>query len=128
MNNEFKPTGYNSLSPYFIVDGAQILIDLLSQIFNAIEKRRFDLPDGKIMHAEIQIDDSIIMLADSSTQYPANNLLLHVYVANVDDVFNKAIRLGCESVEPPKQKEGDPDRRGSFKDFANNIWSVGTQL
>lgn len=128
MNKEFKPTGYNSVSPYFIVDGAQKLMDLLNKLFNAKERRRYDMPDGTIMHAEMQIDDSIIMLGDSSEQYPPITLVIHVYVPNVDEIFEKAIKLGCVSMEAPNQREGDPDRRGTFKDFAGNLWSIGTQL
>ncbi len=128
MNKHFKPISYNSVSPYFIVDDAQKLIDMLKHIFNASEKRRYEMPNGKIMHVEVAVDDSIIMMGDSSEQFPANKLLLHVYVENVDDTFNKAISYGCESVEAPKQRDGDPDRRGTFKDFAGNIWSIGTQL
>ena len=45
-----------------------------------------------------------------------------------DEIFEKAISAGCEIVEPPKQREGDPDRRATFKDFAGNMWSVGTQI
>jgi PhnB protein len=115
MEKQFKPVDYNSVSPYFIVDGAQKLIDMLVEIFNANELRRYDMPNGTIMHVEVQIDDSVIMIADSSQQYPANKFLIHVYVQNVDDIFNKAINIGCEPVELPMQKEGDPDRRGSFK-------------
>ena len=128
MNKEFKPTGYNSVSPYFIVDGAQQLMDLLKGLFNAKELRRYDMPDGTIMHAEMQIDDSVIMLGNSSEQYPPITLVMHVYVPNIDEVFEKAITLGCVAIEAPKQKEGDPDRRGTFKDFAGNLWSIGTQL
>jgi len=128
MNKDFKPTGYNSISPYFIVNGAQELIDLMKQIFNAKELRRYDMPDGTIMHAEIQIDDSVIMLGDSSDKFPPIPLVIHVYVPNVDETFEKAIEAGCEIVEKPKEREGDPDRRATFKDFAGNMWSVGTQL
>jgi len=128
MDKEFKPTGYNSVSPYFIVDGAQKLIDLLKKLFNGKELRRYDMPDGTIMHAEMQIDDSVIMLGNSSEQYPPITLVMHVYVTNVDEVFEKAIKLGCVAVEEPKEREGDPDRRGTFKDFAGNLWSIGTQL
>lgn len=128
MSREYKPKGYNSVSPYFIVNGTQKLVDLLTKIFNAKEKRCYDMPDGTVMHMEIEIDDSIIMLGEASEQYPANTHLMHVYVPDVDAIYNKAISLGCVSVEPPKQRDGDPDRRGSFKDFAGNFWSVGTQL
>lgn len=127
MNKEFKPTGYNSVSPYFIVNGAQHFINLLKEIFNAEELRRYDRPDGTIMHAEIRIDDSVIMVGDSSDRFPAITLILHVYVANVDEVFDRAIQAGCEIIEKPKESEGDPDRRATFKDFAGNMWSVGTQ-
>lgn len=128
MKEEFKPKGYNSVSPYFIVDDAQRFIDLLIELFSAEELRRYDMPDGTIMHAEMKIDDSVIMLANSSEAYPAITLVMHVYVPNVNELFEKAIGLGCTSVEPPKQREGDPDRRATFKDFAGNLWSIGTQL
>lgn len=128
MNSDFKPKGYNSVSPYFIVAGAQKLVDLVKKIFDAKELRRFDMPDGMIMHIELQIDDSVIMLGDASEKYPAITQLLHVYVRNVDETFKKAIAGGCEIVESPTQKEGDPDKRGTFKDFAGNMWSIGTQL
>jgi len=127
MNKPFKPEEYNSVSPYFIVNGAQQLADLLKVIFNAVEKRRFDKPDGSIMHMEMQVDDSIIMMGDASEQFPANTLLMHVYVPDVEKTFKKAIQAGCESLEEPKLREGDPDCRGTFKDFAGNMWSIGTQ-
>lgn len=128
MNKQFKPTNYNSVSPYFMVDGAQQLIDMLAHTFNAKEKRRYNRPNGKIMHVEVQIDDSIIMIADSTNQYPAYQFWVHIYVSNVDETFNKAINYGCQPVDHPTQKEGDPDRRCTFKDFAGNNWSIATQL
>lgn len=128
MNSKFKPTGYTSILPYFIVNGAQKFVDLMKGIFDAKELRRYDMPDGTIMHIEIQIDDSVIMVGDSSEKFPPIPLVIHVYVSNVDETFKKAIDEGCEIVEQPKQREGDPDRRATFKDFAGNMWSVGTQL
>ncbi|MFN6944204.1 MAG: VOC family protein [Cytophagaceae bacterium] len=128
MNKDFKPTNYNSVSPYFIVNGAQKFIDLMVEVFGAKELRRYDMPDGTIMHTEIQIDDSVIMLGDSSDKFPPVQLVMHVYVPNVDEIFDKAVKAGCEVVEKPKEREGDPDRRATFKDFAGNIWSIGTQI
>lgn len=128
MDKEFKPTGYNSASPYFIVNGAQKFIDLLKRIFNATELRRYDLPDGTIMHAEIKIDDSVVMLGESSEKFPPVPIVMHVYVPDVDKTFEKAKEAGCEIIEQPKQRDNDPDRRATFKDFAGNMWSIGTQL
>lgn len=128
MSKTFKPAGYNSVSPYFIVSGAQRFIDLLKKIFDAKELRRYDRPDGTVMHAEVQIDDSVIMLGEASDKFPAVPTVIHVYVPDVDKAFNKAIEAGCEIVDKPKEQEGDPDKRGTFKDFAGNMWSLGTQV
>jgi len=127
MDKPYKPEGYNSVSPYFIVAGAQAFIQFLEQVFNASVCRRFDTPDGRIMHAEVRIEDSIIMLADATDQYPANKLVMHVYVPDAEAIYNKAIAYGCTSVEKPITREGDPDKRGTFIDPAGNMWSVGTQ-
>lgn len=123
----FKPSGYNSVSPYLVVNGAQKMIDLLQQVFNAHQLRKYDGPDGKVMHTEIRIDDSVIMLADATEAWPQNQSLIHVYVSDVDALYKRAVDAGCIGVEEPKEREGDPDRRGSFRDFAGNVWSVSTQ-
>lgn len=128
MKKPFKPENYNSVSPYFVVDDCRKMITLLKGIFDAEELRKYENTDGSIMHVELRIDDSVIMLADSSEAYPANNLLVHVYVQDVHKVFRKAVELGCQVVEEPVNKPGDPDVRGSFKDFQENMWAVGMQV
>jgi uncharacterized glyoxalase superfamily protein PhnB len=124
---QYMPQGYNAVSPYLVVPGAQKMIDFLKEVFKAKELRRYENPDGSIMHAEVMIDDSVIMMGDASPYYPPNQLLIHVYVSDVDQVFKRAVEAGAEPEQNPQQKEGDPDRRGSFKDFAGNTWAVGTQ-
>jgi PhnB protein len=66
---QYKPENYNSLSPYLIVENAQKLVDLLTTIFEAKTLRRFDHENGKIAHIELQLDDSIIMISDSTETY-----------------------------------------------------------
>ncbi|HZB53067.1 MAG TPA: VOC family protein [Reyranella sp.] len=127
MSPPFKPSGYNAVSPYLVVTGAQRMIDFLKIAFGAKELRRYDNGDGTIMHAEVKIDDSVVMMGDASAAFPANKLLIHVYVADVDAVFAKALAAGATVDQQPQHKPGDPERRGSFKDFAGNIWSVATQ-
>ena len=61
MESKYKPENYNSVSPYLVVHGAQRMIELLKSIFDAEELRKYDMPDGTIMHAEVRIDDSVIM-------------------------------------------------------------------
>jgi PhnB protein len=128
MNSNWKPVGYSTVSVYLVVDGAQRVIDFLKQIFNATDLRRFSTPDGKIMHAEIRVDDTVVMIADSSGPYPAFPVWLHVYVPDADATYRKALAAGGTPVQEPIRKEGDPDQRGGFKDPAGNTWWVSTQL
>lgn len=128
MEKPFKPSGYNAASPYFILKDAHKFIKLLSDLFQAKELRSFKNADGSIMHAEVMVYDSVIMLGEASEKFPAIKIVMHVYVPNVDELYERALALGCTSIEAPKQQEGDPDRRGTFLDFAGNMWSLGTQL
>ena len=124
----YKPDNYNSLSPYLIVDNAQNLVDLLKKIFNATELRRFEHENGKIAHLELKLDDSVIMISDSTENYSAIKTVLHLYVPNVFTTFEKAIQNGCEIIEKPTNRDGDPDTRGSFYDNSGNYWSISTQI
>lgn len=128
MNKDFKPEGYNSVSPYFIVNDAQRMVDLIKGIFDGKELRRYERSDGTISHVEIKVDDSVMMISQATEQYPANQFLLHVYVPDAMKTFRKALELGCKDMGEPKIREGDPDRRGMFQDFAGNVWAVGTQV
>lgn len=124
----YKPENYNSLSPYLIVDNAQKLVDLLKTVFKAAELRRFDHENGTIAHIELKLDDSIIMMSNSTGNYPANTAMLHCYVPDVFETFNLAVDNGCKIIEHPVNKTGDPDTRGAFLDFAGNYWAVSTQI
>ena len=128
MSASYKPDNYNSLSPYIIIDEAQRFVDLVKKIFGATELRRFEDENGKILHAELKLDDTVIMIGNSTSQYPANTTMLHIYVPDVFTTFKTAIDNGCTIIEEPVNKPGDPDTRGSFMDFAGNYWAVGTQM
>ena len=127
METQYKPSGYTSVSPYYIVDDALKLIDLLVQIFDAEELRKYTREDGSVLHAEIKIDDSVLMIADQLKDYPPNPSMTHIYVPDVDATMGKAIALGCELIEDPSTKKGDLDRRGGFRDGSGNSWYVATQ-
>ncbi|MES3019675.1 MAG: VOC family protein [Bacteroidota bacterium] len=123
----YKPDNYTSLAPYLIADDAQKLVDLLTVIFDAETFRRFDHENGKIAHIELRLDDTVIMISNSTEYYGANKTMLHMYVPDVFATFDKAIANGCQLIEKPVNKPGDPDTRGSFYDCAGNDWSVSTQ-
>lgn len=126
--SSYKPENYNSLSPYLIVDDAEKLVDLLKIIFEAKELRRYDREDGSIMHIELLLDDSVVMISDSTEDYPAITAMLHIYVPNVHNTFDIAIKHDCMPLEQPANKDGDIDTRGAFMDYAGNYWAVSTQV
>jgi PhnB protein len=123
-----KPEGYTTVSPYLIAAGAQRVIDFLKATFGAREIRRYDLPDGSIMHAEVRIGDTVVMLGDAGANWPAVSAHLHVYVEDVDATYRLAIAAGAMPVQPPERKGDDPDRRGGVKDPAGNTWWIATQV
>ena len=123
-----KPEGYSSVSVYLVVDGAQRVIDFLKKAFDAIELRRYDMPDGSIMHAEVRIDDTVVMIADAGGEWPAFPSWLHVYVEDVDATYQRALDAGGVAVQKPERKEGDQDRRGGVKDPGGNTWWIATQV
>ena len=123
----YKPEGYTSVSPYLIVDGAERTIRFLEQAFGARELRRFAAPDGGIMHAEVRIDDAVIMLGDSGPGFLPVGAHVHVYVPDVDATYRTALEAGATSVRPPEQK-GDDDKRGGVKDPGGTTWWIGTRM
>jgi uncharacterized glyoxalase superfamily protein PhnB len=127
MMAAYKPEGYASVSAYIMADGAQRVIDFLVATFDARPARRIETPDGGILHAEVQIDDTMVMLAEGGGPFPAFPVWLHVYVPDVDETYRRALAAGGVSVQEPSRREGDPDRRGGVKDPAGNTWWIATQ-
>jgi PhnB protein len=126
LSRRGKPRGYSTVSPYLVVSGAQKVIDFAKKAFGATDLRRFDMPDGTIMHAEFLIDDTVVMLGDSGPEWPPLPTFLHVYVADVDATYRRALAAGGTAVQEPVQKEGDPDKRGGVKDPGGNTWWIST--
>jgi PhnB protein len=126
MTVPFKPTGYTSVAPYLLVDGAEAAMTFLEHVFDARRLRCIAGPDGRYLHAELCIDDTVVMLADvpSADMAPSH---LHVYVSDVDATYAKAVAAGAKPVRPPEKGE-DPDKRGGFRDPSGTTWWVGTQV
>jgi PhnB protein len=119
--------GFHTLTPYVIVNGATQFLDFLKQVFGAEERFRVPKPDGSIMHAEVTIGGSIIELADFTEQYPPRLAAIHVYVADVDTTYQRAMAAGSSSLqEPADQPYGD--RVGSVKDPFGNHWYIGMHV
>ena len=127
MSTGHKPEGYNSASPYLIVDGASGTIDFLVRVFGVEELRRFADPEGRVRHAEVRIGDSVVMLADGVEGWPPLPAYVHVYVEDVDAAYRRALEAGAASVQEPVQKE-DEDRRGGVRDPGGTTWWIATKV
>ena len=128
MSGTFKPGGYNSVSPYLVVEGAARLIEFLKEAFHAKQLRRFDNPDGSVMHAEVRIDDTVIMIGDAGPEWPSFNSWMHFYVNDVDASYQRALKAGGVSVQEPEVKADEFDKRGGIKDPSGNTWWIATQV
>ncbi len=129
------PDDYPRVMPYLSVNGAAEAITLYRDLFGAQERMRLAGPDGRIGHAELQIGDSVVMLAD---EYPhmgglspkslgGTPVTLTVYVEDVDTVFARALKAGATEVRAvSNQFYGD--RSGMFEDPFGHRWNVATHV
>ena len=122
-----KPSGYTTVAPYLIVEGASRTIDFLVRVFNAVEIRRFPDSAGMLVHAEVRIDDTIVMLADGAPDWPPVACHVHVYVPDVDVTYRRALEAGATSVQVPVKKD-DADKRGGVKDAGGTTWWIATKI
>lgn len=127
MSASHKTEGYSTVSPYLIVDGASQTIEFLVRVFDGVPLRRFADASGKLVHAEVRIDDTVVMVADGVEGWPAVPSHVHVYVADVDATYRRALEAGASSVQEPVQRD-DPDKRGGVKDAGGTTWWIATKV
>jgi uncharacterized glyoxalase superfamily protein PhnB len=123
----FKPDEYNSVSPYLIVSDARATIRFLEQVLGAKLIRSYPDENGRLMHSEVRIDDTVVMIADAAPSWPAVASHVHVYVPDVDLTYAKALEAGAEAIQEPLQKE-DEDKRGGVKDGGGTTWWISTKV
>jgi PhnB protein len=126
MTSGCKPIGYSTVSPYLIVDGAAETIEFLTQVFGAVELRRFLDDSGKLMHSEVQLEDTVIMIADGGDRWPVIPAHVHLYVRDVEAAYHRALAAGAIAVQAPMQKD-DEDKRGGVKDSGGTTWWIATK-
>ena len=129
------PDGYSSVTPYLIVTGAANALDYYKMAFDAQEIMRMPGPDGKIAHAEIQIGNARLMLADESPQMGhkspqtigGSGTGLMLYVNDVDDTFQRAVSGGGKIVQAVKNQFYG-DRSGTVADPFGHHWTIATHV
>ena len=129
------PDDYPRVTPYLIVDGGGAAIDFYCSVLGATERLRMPAPDGRIGHAELQLGDSMIMLADENAQMDVRGpraiggtpVSLHVYVEDSDAAFERAVRAGAKALRAVEDRFYG-DRSGQFEDPFGHRWDVSTHV
>jgi PhnB protein len=129
------PDGYHTMTPYLIVDGAARAIDFYTKVLGATEKMRMPSPGGKIGHAELNLGDTMIMLADEHPEMDAraprafggSPVSLMLYVPDVDATVAKATAAGARVVRKV-ENQFYGDRMGTIEDPFGHRWHVATHV
>jgi PhnB protein len=133
----YIPEGYNSISPYLVVKGADRAIEYYQKVFGAKVLSRMDQPDGKVGHAELQIGDSRFMLAEenpsmgqghrSAANIGASPVSLYLYIPDVDRIVERAVDEGAKVLKPV-QDQFYGDRSGFIQDPFGHLWGLATHI
>jgi PhnB protein len=129
------PRGYHTASPYLIVSNAAAALEYYCTVFDAAVKRRLTLPDGKVMHAEINIGDSIVMLADEFPSHEAfapehfggSPAFVVLYLENAGATYARALAAGAVSVRPMVDQPFG-ERSGTIRDPFGHRWTLTTHM
>ncbi len=131
------PDRYRRVTPALVVNGGVQALEFYAEVFGATERMRYPGPDGTVAHAEIEIGDSIVIVEDASPYMgtkapPAAGLdgsptFLYIYVENVDEVIERAVKLGATLKRPP-QDQFYGDRDGSIIDPFGHGWTVASHV
>jgi PhnB protein len=131
----WQQEGYRTVTPYLAIDGAAAAIDFYSKVFGARERMRMPAPGGRIGHAELEIGDAVIMLADNHPELDfldprrrgGTSVTLHIYVADCDAVVAASVKAGARVTRPPKD-EFYGDRNATIEDPFGHVWHVSTHV
>lgn len=118
------PDGYHTVTPFLSAKGAAKLLEFLKAAFGAEEVMRMPGPGGVVMHAEVNIGNSRLMLSEAM-QTPPMAGSFYLYVSDADAIYKRAVGAGASSeMQPTDQFWGD--RMGTVKDSFGNTWSIAT--
>lgn len=121
------PEGYHTVCPYLVVPDALRILEFMKGAFGAVERDIHRTPEGRVMHAEVQIGDSVVMLGESNEEWGGFKAMIHLYMPDVDEIFQRAVDAGGRVVrEVSTQDYGD--RSGGVEDPAGNQWWIATRV
>lgn len=121
------PEGFRTITPYLLINKAKEVAKFLQDAFAAEVLSYSEAPDGVLMNAELKIGDSMVMIADARDDMQPMPAMLYLYVPNLDELYQNAIKAGATSLlEPTDQFYGD--RNAGLEDIAGNQWWLATHV
>ena len=127
MKRSPVPDGYHSITPYLKLPNAGRLVKFLKDAFGGVETARLTKPDGSLLHAEVRIGDSLVMVHELPSQGKPKPSMLYLFVEDVDETYKRALEAGGTSVtEPTNMYYGD--RVACVRDVSDNDWWIATRL
>lgn len=124
---EACPKGFHTITPYLVVTDPSALIEFLKNAFNAVEIHRVQRHDGSVMHAQVQIGDSMLMMGGATAECPAMEAGIYLYVEDSDALYARAVAAGATSLMPPTD-EFWGDRMGGVRDPSGTCWWIATHV
>jgi uncharacterized glyoxalase superfamily protein PhnB len=116
------PQQYLPVMPYLILNNAKAFIEFARAVFGANEQLIAPADNDKIMHGELKIHDAVIMFADAGDNWKEKTAAMYMYVDDVNNVYNKALKNSCKSLQSPEQKEYG--FTAGFEDPFGNHWFI----
>lgn len=121
------PEGHHTVCPYLVVPDAVAVITFLQEAFGGRERYLHRTPEGRVMHAEVTIGDSVVMRGEANETWNGYRAMVHLYVADVDEAFRRAVAAGATVIqEVATQDHGD--RSGGVEDPSGTQWWIATRV
>ncbi|MBL4656110.1 MAG: VOC family protein [Bacteroidia bacterium] len=127
MSVKKQPDGYQTAIPFLVVKDVDEVLEFTKKVFNAEEIEKITKPDGSVMHAEVRIGDSVVMIGPAHGDKEPITGMIYIYVEDTNATYQKAIDVGATSLmEPADQFYGD--RYAGVKDSQGNTWWIATHI
>jgi PhnB protein len=125
MSAQWLPKGFHTVTPNIIVDDAEQAVAFLKEALGATESYRLTMSDGKMVHCELKIGNSILNLGASMEGWPAHGLIAQIYVEDSDALFERAVETGAKVIMPMTDMFFG-SREGRVADPFGNVWTIAT--
>ena len=121
------PEDRHTVTPYLVVADAPRIIEFMQDAFGGTVLEKHMTPEGQVMHAEVRIGDSVVMIGESNEEWSGFKAMIHLYMPDVDAVYARAIDAGARPVREPETMDYG-DRSGGVEDSSGTQWWIATRV